>query len=77
MTYRERAVATLKAFGEELINRAEELIPNAQKVKSINVWIKIPTLSDNMFDLPEMEVECDVYPSRVTIDKIIGMKQET
>ena len=77
MTYRERAVAALKAFGEELINRAEELIPNAQKVKSINVWIKIPTLSDNISDLPEMEVECEVYPSRVTIDKIIGMKHET
>lgn len=77
MTYRERAVATLKAFGEELINRAEELIPNAEKVKSINVWIKIPTLSDDMFDLPEMEIECEVYPSRVTIDKIIGMKHET
>lgn len=75
MTYRERAVATLKAFGEELINRAEELIPNAQKVKSINVWIKIPTLSDNMFDLPEMEVECEVYPSRVTLKKIMEIKQ--
>lgn len=75
MTYRERAVATLKAFGEELINRAEELIPNAEKVKSINVWIKIPTLSDNMFDLPEMEVECEVYPSRVTLKKIMEIKQ--
>ena len=75
MTYRERAVAALKAFGEELINRAEELIPNAQKVKSINVWIKIPTLSDNTFDLPEMEIECEVYPSRVTLKKIMEIKQ--
>ena len=73
MTFRERAVETVKAFEQELIDRADELIPNAQKVKSVNVWIRIPTLSDTI-DLPEMEVECEVYPSRVTLDKIFGMK---
>ena len=77
MTYREKAIESVKAFGEELINRAEELIPCAEMVKSMNIWIKIPTLSDNILDLPEMEVECEVYPSRVTLDKIIKIKQTT
>ena len=73
MTYREMAIKTLKCFGEELINRAEELLPDAKMVKSINVWIRIPTLSDDVTNLPDMEVQCEVYPKRETLNKVISI----
>lgn len=37
MTYREMAIETLKLIGQELIDRAEELIPNTEGIKSIDV----------------------------------------
>ena len=69
MTYREMAVETVKLAGQELIDRAEELVPNATNVKNIDVWIRIPTCSEDMFNVPEIEVPTDVYPSRVTLEK--------
>ena len=46
MTYREMAIETLKLIGQELIDRAEELIPNTEGIKRIDVWTSIPTMSD-------------------------------
>lgn len=76
MTYREMAVKTVKSMGQELIDRAEELIPNAANVKNIDIWIRIPSLSTDTFDVPEMEVQTDVYPSRVTFEKYVDLLHE-
>lgn len=67
MTYRERAVEALKIFGAELSERAEELIPDAHRVKDMNVWIRIPSLSDNLNDVPEIEVSVNIFPETKTI----------
>ena len=67
MTYRERAVEALKIFGAELSERAEELIPDAHRVKDVNIWIRIPSLSDNLNDVPEIEVSVNIFPETKTI----------
>lgn len=80
MTYREMAVSTMKLAGQELIDRAEELIPNATNVRNIDVWIHIPSLSDALDDVPEIEVQTDVYPSKIMLGKyidLVSMKHET
>lgn len=76
MTYREMAVKTVKLAGQELIDRAEELIPNATNVRNIDIWIRIPSLSSDTFDVPEIEVQTDVYPSRVTFEKYVDLLHE-
>lgn len=76
MTYREMAVKTVKLAGQELIDRAEELIPNATNVREIDIWIRIPSLSSDTFDVPEIEVQTDVYPSRVTFEKYVELLHE-
>ena len=70
MTYREMAVAVCKIAGEELVERAEELIPNAENVKDIDIWIRIPSLTDDTFAVPEIEVSTNVYPKHKSIEKI-------
>ena len=76
MTYREMAVETVKLAGQELIDRAEELVPNATMVKNVDIWIRIPSLTDDAFDFPEIEVQTDVYPSRVSLEKYIDLFHE-
>lgn len=71
--YRTMAVEVVKIAGKELIDRAEELIPNTEGVKKIDIWISIPTLSGDAFDIPEIQVSTDVYPKRIAVDKIIRL----
>lgn len=76
MTYREMAVAVCKIAGEELIERAEELIPNTDGVKDIDILIRIPSLSDNSFCVPEIQVDTNVYPKHAAIEKIAKLVSE-
>ena len=43
MTYIEEAVQVLKLAGQELIDRAEELIPKTESINNIDVLIRIPS----------------------------------
>lgn len=76
MTYREMAVKTVNLAGQELIDGAEELIPNSTNVKSIDIWIHIPSLESDTFNVPEIEIQTDVYPSRVALEKYIDLISE-
>lgn len=69
--YRSMAVEVAKIAGKELIDRAEELIPNTEGVKEIDIWIRIPSLSDNAFDIPSIQVSTEVYPKQMAIEKIV------
>lgn len=73
MTYREMAIAVCKIAGQELIDRADELIPNATNIKDIDIWINIPSLSDDAICIPEIQVNTNVYPRHVAIDKILKL----
>lgn len=73
MTYREMTVETVKLAGQELIDRAEELIPNTTMVKNTDIWIRIPSFTDDQHNVPEIEVRTDVYPSRVALEKYVNL----
>lgn len=73
MTYREMTVETVKLAGQELIDRAEELIPNTTMVKNTDIWIRIPSFTDDQLNVPEIEVQTDVYPSRVALEKYVNL----
>lgn len=73
MTYREMAIEVAKILGRELVERAEELIPNTEGVKDIDIWVHIPSLSDNEFNIPEIQVNTNVYPKHVAVEKIVKM----
>lgn len=73
MSYRDMAVAVAKIAGQELIDRADELIPKTEGVKNVNIWIRIPSLSDDAFDIPEIQVDTEVYPKKIAVDKIIQL----
>lgn len=65
MKYREIAIEMLKLMGQELIDRAEELIPSTEGIKDIDVWISIPTMSDSEMYIPEIRVNTSAYPKRM------------
>lgn len=64
MTFRERAVETLKVMGQSLVDKADELIPHTRNVKEVSVWLRIPSLSDDPDSIPEIQVSTDIYPSK-------------
>ena len=75
LSYRERAIEVLKIAGQELIDRAEELICNTEYIKDINIWIRIPSLTDDPNVVPEIEVSTNVYPKRENLYKILELKE--
>lgn len=75
MTYREMAIEMLKLMGQELIDRAEELIPNAEGIKNIDVWVSIPTMSDSELCIPEIRVNTSAYPKRMALEKFMELNK--
>ena len=76
MTYREMAVKVAQIAGQELMDRAEELIPDTEGVKDIDIWIRIPSLSCDSLDIPEIQVNTNVYPKRTAVEKIVKLMSE-
>jgi len=75
MKYREMAIEMLKLMGQELIDRAEELIPNTEGIKDIDVWISIPTMSDSELCIPEIRVNTIAYPKRMALEKFMELNK--
>lgn len=73
MTYREMAVEIAKIAGRELTENAEKLIPRAENVKEIDIWIRIPSLSDSIDCIPEIEVDANLYPDKAAIRKYLNI----
>lgn len=76
MTYREKAVAIARIAGQELVERAEELIPNTTDVKDVDIWIRIPSNNLDEFDVPEIQIHTNVYPKRESLQKIFEIVSE-
>ncbi len=76
MTYREMAVEVVKIAGRELVDRAEELIPNTEGVRETDILIRIPSLSDDSLNIPEIQVSTNVYPTHASVEKIIDLISE-
>jgi hypothetical protein len=75
MKYREIAIEMLKLMGQELIDRAEELIPSTEGIKDIDVWISIPTMSDSEMYIPEIRVNTSAYPKRMALKKFMELNK--
>lgn len=76
MKYREQVVEVIKIVGRELMERANELVPDAKYVTDTEICIHIPTDADEIA-IPEISVTCNVFPVRTTVKKIIDIyKQE-
>lgn len=75
MKYREMAIEMLKLMGQELIDRAEELIPNTEGIKDIDVWVSIPTMSDSELCIPEIRVNTNAYPKRMALEKFMELNK--
>lgn len=75
MIYREMAIEMLKLMGQELIDRAEELIPNTEGIKNIDVWTSIPTMSDSELCIPEIRVNTIAYPKRMALEKFMELNK--
>ena len=75
MKYREIAIEMLKLMGQELIDRAEELIPSTEGIKDMDVWISIPTMSDSEMYIPEIRVNTSAYPKRMALKKFMELNK--
>lgn len=71
MKYREKAVEAIRLAGQELMNRAEEFVPDAERVINTEIVIRIPTNTEVVI-MPTLEVRTEVAPSRIMLDKIFG-----
>lgn len=74
MTYREEAIEFIKLTCQDLIDRAEEIVPTTEGIISIDVDIHIPTKSDDPLQLPEYSISIQAYPTRETVNKIIKLE---
>lgn len=77
MTYREMAIEITKMVGQELIDRADEMIPEVDGIKNVNIWIRIPSKSDDILNVPEIEVSAELYPKVSTLRRSLEMMEET
>ena len=76
MDYRNMAINVIKIAGQELIDRAEELVCNTDMIKDVDIWIRIPSLTDDPNIVPEIEVSTNVYPRRESLMKIMDLRLE-
>lgn len=72
--YRECAIEAAKLAGQELIDRAEELIPNTKGIKNVDIWIRIPSATDDHLNVPEMNVSIDVYPRQSALQSFLNKR---
>ena len=73
MTYREMAIKTVNLACQDLMERAEELIPDTSGITSIEVNLRIPTQTDSLDSLPEVTVTTNAFPRIKTVEKIIDI----
>lgn len=76
MTYREMAAGIIRIAGEELTQRAEELVPNTEHISDITISIKIPSLTDDKTFIPSIQISTSVYPRHIAEEKIINLLHE-
>nr|DAI45406.1 MAG TPA: hypothetical protein [Caudoviricetes sp.] len=68
MTNREMTVNMLKLIGEELIDAADDLVPDTDEPKDIDVRITIPAQTNGKVVIPTIQVD-GATRSRVEIQQ--------
>lgn len=54
--FRKQLVKLVKASGQEIIDRAEDLVGNGDLISDFNIWIRFPMDGHVMNELPTIEV---------------------
>lgn len=74
-TFRKKLVEMVKASGQELIDRAEDLVGYGDLMKDFDIWVRFP-LNGGMFDMiPSIEVTKS-YVSKNAMDVFVGQDEE-
>ena len=73
MDYREMAIKTVKIACQDLMDRADEIIPKGESITDIDVIMHIPSLTDDSECIPTISVQVDGYVSRIAFEKICEM----
>ena len=55
MTFKERMVEMVKATGQELIDRAEELVGEGEAMIDFDIWLNFP-FENGVISCPEIQV---------------------
>lgn len=54
--FRKLLIEMVKTSGQELIDRAEDLVGNGDLISDFNIWLRFPTDGRILTGLPEIEV---------------------
>lgn len=54
MTYREKLIELVKAVGQEVIDRAEDLVGEGDLITDFDIWLRFP--QGEFMELPTIEV---------------------
>ena len=77
LSYREMAVEILKIAGQDLIDRADEIIPYAEMATNIDVVMHIPTLTDDPDVIPTIKIIGDFFVHRISQEKNKNLIKKT
>ena len=69
--FRKMLVELVKASGQEVINRAEDLVGNGDLITDFSIWIRFPTDGRMVNGCPEIEVTRS-HIDKCAYDVLIG-----
>ena len=61
MSYREKLIAMVKASGQELIDRAEDLVGQGTEITDFDIWLRFP---QEPYEVPKIEVRREHIATR-------------
>ena len=64
LTYQEKLIKTIKEIGQEIIDTAEDIVGNSDKIKYLRLSIDIPVSANSYEEIPSIEVNREVYSDR-------------
>lgn len=68
------AIDTIKMACQDVIDRVEDIVPkDTQGAFDISLTVNIPTLTDDILDLPNFTISMKSYPARDKISKLLGL----
>jgi hypothetical protein len=70
MTYKEMAIRSIRLACQDLIDRAEKIIPDINSIFNVEIVLSIPTLTDKIYDIPRLTVTTNAYPDRTLLEKV-------
>ena len=73
--FREQLVDMVKAAGQEVIDRAEELVGQGELMTDFDIWLRFPLDGRIFTECPTIEVTKS-YVNKKSCDVLIGRKSE-